>query len=65
MNKILVVTSQRTTGLNYHRQLVPFNNLESHYDIVYVPQISLSKIESGYVDSFAMVSFLRTISTIG
>lgn len=65
MNKILVVTSQRTTGLNYHRQLVPFNNLESDYDIVYVPQISLAEIEGGYADNFAMVSFLRTISTIG
>lgn len=65
MNKILVVTSQRITGLNYHRQLVPFNNLEDVYDIVYVPSISLSDIESGYADSFEMVSFLRTISTIG
>lgn len=65
MNKILVVTSQRITGLNYHRQLVPFNNLEDSYDVVYVNQISLQEIESGYADSFVMVSFLRTISTIG
>lgn len=65
MNKILVVTSPRITGLNYHRQLVPFNNLEEDYDIVYVPQLSLEEIKAGYCDSFQMVSFLRTINLEG
>lgn len=59
--KILCITSPALTGLNYHRQLVPFNNLgiEVEYQELW------QDFTDEYLQGFSVVSFLRTISTNG
>lgn len=60
--KILLVTSTRTTGLNYHRQIVPFSNLD--IDIHVSPQWD-NEFTDDFLKDFQCVSFLRSISLKG
>jgi glycosyltransferase involved in cell wall biosynthesis len=64
MKKILVVTSERITGLNYHRQITPFFNLKG-FDIEYKRFLTPEEVLGGYCDSFDCVSFLRLINKQG
>lgn len=59
--KILVVTGQRITGLNYHRQLVPFEKLG--YECEYYDGIT--DLTDEKLKEFGCISFLRTINTQG
>jgi glycosyltransferase involved in cell wall biosynthesis len=61
--KILLITSKRLTGLNYHRQIVPFENL---LEINVDPQPEWKNdFTDEYLRSFDIVSFLRIISEKG
>ena len=57
---ILLITAHKTTGLNYHRQLVPFGNLD--FTTQEMPMWS-DEFEDEYLKQFQVVSFLRSIST--
>lgn len=59
--KILCITSPAITGLNYHRQLVPFKNLDGA-DVTFYNQWS-DTFTDEFLKVFEVVSFLRTIST--
>lgn len=60
--KILLITSERYTGLNYHRQLVPFKSLGIDYE-----ERSSFNIdwEDSFLKKFDCVSFLREINLSG
>ena len=60
--KILLITSERTTGLNYHRQIVPFSNLD--IDIHVAPKWN-DEFEDSFLKDFTCVSFLRSIDLTG
>lgn len=59
--KILCITSPAITGLNFHRQLVPFNNLEEA-DVEYQSQWSFEFTDE-YLKKFEIVSFLRLVDS--
>lgn len=60
--KVLLITSSRLTGLNYHRQIVPFTNLD--VDASAYPIWDFTWTDE-FLKNFEMVSFLRTISLEG
>lgn len=60
--KILLITSERTTGLNYHRQIVPFSNLD--IDVHVCPKWD-DDFEDSFLKEFQCVSFLRSINLKG
>lgn len=60
--KILVITSQRITGLNYHRQVIPFANLDIETNDVHKWDFDFT---DEYLKQFQCVSFLRTIDVNG
>ena len=59
--KILVVTGKRITGLNYHRQIVPFETLG--IDCEYTDDFE--SLTDDFLKGFNCVSFLRSISLDG
>lgn len=63
MIKVLLITSPRLTGLNYHRQIVPFTNLDN-VDAMAFPLWNFEWTDD-YLKEFQMVSFLRTIDLDG
>ena len=63
MIKVLLITSHRITGLNYHRQLVPFSNLDSVDSMAY--NVWNFNWTDEFLKEFEMVSFLRTIDLNG
>ena len=60
--KILVITSERTTGLNYHRQIAPFSNLDIE---IHACQKWDDNFTDDFLKDFSCVSFLRTIDLKG
>lgn len=60
--KILLITSPRLTGLNYHRQIVPFTNLDVDAEAYPVWN---DEFTDEFLKGFQCVSFLRTISLEG
>lgn len=60
--KILVITSPRITGLNYHRQVIPFANLDIETNDVHKWNFDFT---DEYLKQFQCVSFLRTIDVNG
>ena len=56
--KVLLITAEKYTGLNYHRQLTPFRNLDIEYEER--PSFNL-EWEDSFLKKFSCVSFLRTI----
>lgn len=60
--KVLLITSPRLTGLNYHRQIVPFTNLD--VEAMAYPVWDFTWTDE-FLKEFQMVSFLRTISLEG
>ncbi len=63
MIKVLLITSPRLTGLNYHRQIVPFTNLDCVDSMAY-PVWDFNWTDD-FLKGFQMVSFLRTIDLNG
>ena len=63
MIKVLLITSPKITGLNYHRQLVPFSNLDSIEAVAY--NVWDENWTDEYLKEFQVVSFLRTIDLNG
>ena len=63
MTKVLLITSPRITGLNYHRQLVPFTTIDGYEAIAY-NQWDFEWTDE-YLKEFAFVSFLRQIDLTG
>lgn len=61
--KVLLITSPRITGLNYHRQLVPFTTLEGVEAVAY--NIWDDTWTDDFLKDFPIVSFLRTIDLMG
>ena len=61
--KVLLITSPRITGLNYHRQLVPFSTIEDVEAIAY----NMWDFEwtDNFLKDFPVVSFLRSIDLSG
>jgi len=64
MIKILVVTQEKPTGLNYHRQLIPHSHLDRNYTHEYKIDLTynintFSKEDLGEYD---IVTFLRIVS---
>lgn len=62
--KILLITSKKLTGLNYHRQLVPFMGLEKDFDIKVCDEWD-SEVTDEFLKNFNCVSFLRNINLSG
>lgn len=60
--KILLITSQRLTGLNYHRQIVPFTNMDIEFEAFPFWDFSFT---DEFLKGFQCVSFLRTINLYG
>jgi glycosyltransferase involved in cell wall biosynthesis len=60
--KILLITSKRLTGLNYHRQIVPFTNLD--IDAQAFPEWDFNFTDE-FIKEFQCVSFLRSINLYG
>lgn len=58
---ILVVTSKRITGLNYHRQVVPFETLGLDYELC----DHFDTLTDEDLKKYKCVSFLRTINLNG
>lgn len=56
---ILVVTSSRITGLQYHRQIVPFASLGIDVEFTY----NESELTDDYLKKFKCISFLREIKS--
>lgn len=57
---ILVITNNpRITGLQYHRQLVPFKNLKDDFEFEF--QTWEAGLDDEYLKKFKMISFLREI----
>lgn len=56
---ILVITAKRITGLQYHRQIVPFKFLENDFKIEY--RESEEGLTEEYLKNFTIISFLREI----
>lgn len=54
---ILVITSERITGLGYHRQVIPFKNLASDFTIEF--QTSEEGLTDEYLKGFKCISLLR------
>jgi glycosyltransferase involved in cell wall biosynthesis len=64
--KILLVTTPKITGLNYHRQLVPHNHLLKNYDGYQItPCVSLNQLSDEKLEEFDIVTFLRIIDLNG
>ena len=60
--KVLLITSPRLTGLNYHRQIVPFTNLDVDAQVYPVWDFTWT---DDFLKDFPVVSFLRSISLEG
>jgi glycosyltransferase involved in cell wall biosynthesis len=60
--KILLVTSPRTTGLNYHRQIVPFSAMDIDLHVI---QKWDEEATDEFLKEFQCVSFLRSINLDG
>lgn len=60
--KILLITSHKLTGLNYHRQIVPFTNID--FDVEAFPAWDFNFTDE-FLKEFQCVSFLRSISLEG
>ena len=60
--KVLLITSLKITGLNYHRQIVPFTSLD--IDAVAYP-IWDYEWSDEFLKEFQFVSFLRSIDLFG
>lgn len=63
MIKVLLITSPRITGLNYHRQLVPFSVIDGIEAIAY--NVWDFEWTDEFLKEFQIVSFLRTIDLNG
>lgn len=62
MIKILLVTTEQTTGLNYHRQLVPHKNLVNNYEDYSVDLIyNFHELTDEQIKEYQIVSFLRLV----
>lgn len=61
--KILLITSKKLTGLNYHRQIVPFQGL-TEFDVKVCEEWS-DEITDEFLKDFHCVSFLRNINLNG
>ena len=59
--KILCITSPAITGLNFHRQIVPFDNLGC--EVEYKPY--WEDFDDEYLKGFEIVSFLRLVDSNG
>ena len=64
MINVLVITSPRLTGLNYHRQITPFNNIGEGFALQ-EQKVWVDEFDDEYLKQFHMVSFLRIISSEG
>lgn len=64
MINILCITSPRTTGLNYHRQLTPFKYIGEGFAVM-ESKIWSDEFEDEFLKQFQVVSFLRLISADG
>jgi len=64
MVRILVVTQERPTGLNYHRQLIPHAHLERNYVDDFAIDISfdINTVSHEKLQSYQIVTFLRLVS---
>lgn len=64
MVRILVVTQQRPTGLNYHRQLIPHTHLERNYSNDYAIDITfdINTFTDEQLQNYQIVTFLRLVS---
>lgn len=61
--KVLLITSLKITGLNYHRQIVPFTTLEGVEAVAY--PIWEYDWSDEFLKEFQFVSFLRSIDLFG
>jgi glycosyltransferase involved in cell wall biosynthesis len=63
--KILLITDNRLTGLNYHRQLVPHSHLSKLYGYEILIYNSLDNVSDEVLKDINIVSFLRIINIEG